>query len=229
MKRVRWQALAVAALLVSASVAGHVARPTIHLADQQAKLDLEQLFPKKFGAWAEDTSMPVGIVSPDLQAKLNELYAQVLSRTYVNEHGMRIMLSVAYGGDQSDATRAHRPDVCYPAQGFDILSRRYDAVALDHAQLPVRRMVAKLGSRIEPVTFWFAVGEYTAASGQDQKLAQMRYGLRGIIPDGMLVRVSSIGADEAAAFAMQDRFISELKAGMAPGLAPRVYGSKLTH
>jgi EpsI family protein len=213
MKRVRWQALAVAALLVSASVAGHVARPTIHLADQQAKLDLEQLFPKKFGAWAEDTSMPVGIVSPDLQAKLNELYAQVLSRTYVNEHGMRIMLSVAYGGDQSDATRA----------------RRYDAVALDHAQLPVRRMVAKLGSRIEPVTFWFAVGEYTAASGQDQKLAQMRYGLRGIIPDGMLVRVSSIGADEAAAFAMQDRFISELKAGMAPGLAPRVYGSKLTH
>lgn len=229
MTRVRWQALAVAALLVSAAVAGHVGRPSIHLAEQHAKVELGQLFPSKFGSWTEDTSLPVGIVSPDLQAMLDKLYAQTLSRTYINHHGQRIMLSVAYGGDQSDATRAHRPDVCYPAQGFDILSRRYDAVTLGPAELPVRRMVAKLGARIEPVTFWFAVGEYTAASGQEQKLAQMRYGLRGIIPDGMLVRVSSIGADEQAAYALQDNFIAELKAGMAPGLAPRVYGSKLTH
>jgi len=228
MTRVRLHAVAVSICLVAASVLGHVAKPTIHLADQQQHLDLEQLFPKRIGAWVVDTNQPVSIISPDVKALLDKLYAQTLTRTYVNPEGVRIMLSVAYGGDQSDATRAHRPDVCYPAQGFDILSSGVGEVALQSGRLPVRRMVAKLGGRIEPVTFWFAVGEYTAVSGQDQKLAQLRYGLRGIIPDGMLVRVSSINSDERAAYASQADFISSLKQAMPQASAGRVFGSQLS-
>jgi EpsI family protein len=205
-----------------------MAKPSIHLAKQQQKIDLEQVFPTSFGEWKLDTYQSAGIISPDVAAMLQKLYAQTLSRTYIGPDGARIMLSVAYGGDQSDATRTHRPDVCYPAQGFQILSSSDNVVNLSSGALPVRRMVAQLGGRVEPVTFWFTVGEYTAVSGKDQKVMQLKYGLRGIVPDGMLVRVSSIGKDEEEAFKLQAQFIAEMKQAMNAKIQPRVFGSKLS-
>lgn len=228
MNRLRWHGLALAVLLASAGILGPMAKPSIHLADQQQKLDLEKVFPAVIGTWKLDTNLPVGIISPDVEALLKKLYAQTLSRTYIGPDGSRIMLSVAYGGDQSDATRSHRPDVCYPAQGFQINSASSGLVGVQTGELPVRRMVAQLGARVEPVTFWFTVGEYTAVSGQDQKIMQLKYGLRGIVPDGMLVRVSSIGKDEAAEFKLQAQFIADMKKAMDASFQPRVFGSKLS-
>ena len=226
MKAVRLRAFIVLFCMACATVLGHWMRPTIHLADSERKVDLESIFPKTFGNWQIDAYIPVAIVSPDVQAMLNELYNQTLSRTYVNNKtGQRVMLSVAYGGDQSDASRAHRPDVCYPAQGFDVLSIGRSLLNLSDGTLPVERMVAKLGPRVEPITFWFAVGDYVAVSGQDQKLAQLRYGLRGLIPDGMLVRVSSIDSDEKAAYALQADFVRQMHEAFDPSWVPRVFGT----
>jgi EpsI family protein len=222
---VRLRALFAALLLFSASGLAHITRPTVHLADQQAKVDLEALFPKEFGSWRVDASQPVSIVSPDVEAQLKSLYAQTVTRTYVGSQGERIMLSVAYGGDQSDATRAHRPDVCYPVQGFDILSNVDARIDVGEIELPVRHMLAKQGQRYEPVTFWFVVGEHIAVSGQQQKLAQLRYGVRGIIPDGMLVRVSSIDRNTATAYQGQARFIADMRAAMPQPARLRVFGS----
>lgn len=224
---VRVRALLAALLLVSASGLAHVTRPTVHIADQHAKVELETLFPKAFGEWRLDPNLPVSIVSPDVEAMLKSLYAQTLSRTYIGPRGERIMLSIAYGGDQSDATRAHRPDVCYPAQGFDIVSGSNASIDVGGGQLPVRHMFAKLGQRYEPVTFWFVVGERVAVSGQQQKLAQLRYGLRGLIPDGMLVRVSSINPDADAGYRDQARFIADMRAAMPQPSRLRVFGEAL--
>lgn len=224
---VRLRALLAALLLVSASGLAHVTRPTVHIADQHAKVELETLFPKTFGEWRLDPNLPVSIVSPDVEAMLKSLYAQTLSRTYIGPRGERIMLSIAYGGDQSDATRAHRPDVCYPAQGFDIVSASYNNIDVGGGQLPVRHMFAKLGQRYEPVTFWFVVGERVAVSGQQQKLAQLSYGLRGLIPDGMLVRVSSINPDADAGYRDQARFIADMRAAMPQPSRLRVFGEAL--
>jgi len=221
----RVRALAIFVILGLCSLLGHWMLPTDHLADHQAKIDLEQVFPTKFGGWSVDTSQPVSIVSPDVQEMLDHLYNQVLTRTYVDDRGDRIMLSVAYGGDQSDATRAHRPDVCYPAQGFEILDGADAQVEFPQDVLRVRHMTARLGPRIEPVTFWFVVGDRVALSGQDQKLAEMRYSLRGTIADGMLVRVSSIDRDTASAYALQAGFIRQLRAAFDPAWAPRVFGA----
>ena len=221
----RLRAFIVLLCMAGATVLGHSMRPTIHLADSERKVELETLFPASFGSWHVDTQVPVAIVSPDVQAMLNKLYNQTLSRTYVNRDGQRIMLSVAYGGDQSDAARAHRPDVCYPAQGFEILSIGRSMLQLPDGTLPVERMVAKQGARIEPITFWFAIGDYVAVSGQDQKIVQLRYGLRGLIPDGMLVRVSSIDNDEEAAYALQADFVRQMQQAFDTSWVPRVFGA----
>lgn len=224
MNSVRWRALLAATLMVAGAVLTFVGKPTLHLADRIGKPDLETLFPKQFGPWRIDVNLPVILPAPDVQAQLDAVYNQVLSRTYVNGIGQRIMLSVAYGGDQSDGTSAHRPEVCYPAQGFEITANTKSAQSAAGGTLVVRKLMSRLGGRNEPITYWVVVGSEIATSGIEQKLAQMRYGLRGVIADGMLVRVSSIDADMARGHAIQAGFIADMAAAIPSPARPRVFG-----
>lgn len=228
MNSIRSKALIALVLMAAAFGGAQAWKPRIHLADQRAKVELEAMFPSQFGQWRVDNNLPVQLISPDTAALLNKIYNQTLSRTYVNPQGERIMLSVAYGGDQSDATKAHRPEVCYPAQGFQVTSN-VDGVlqAAPQFELPVRRLVTKLGGRNEPVTYWVVVGDRVALSGTQQKIMQLGYSVRGVIPDGLLMRVSSIDPDAKRAFALQDRFLSDLLPAVAPQVRSRVFGSGL--
>lgn len=217
---------AIALLLIIGTVAvAHAWRPTAHLADTRAKVDLEQWFPSAFGEWKVDTSIPVQLIAPDLQQFLATIYSQTLSRTYLNTKGDRIMLSVAYGGDQSDASRAHRPEVCYPAQGFQIVASQTGEVATATHPLRVRQLVATAGARTEPISYWVTVGDRTVVSGTQQKLAQLAYSTRGVIPDGMLVRVSNISTDSGSAYVLHGQFIDQITRAMAPAVRDRVIGT----
>jgi EpsI family protein len=209
---------------VAALAAAQAWRPTARLADTRPKVELEAMFPKAFGDWRVDDRMPVQLIAPDTQAMLNKIYNQTLSRTYVNRQGDRIMLSVAYGGDQSDATRAHRPEVCYPAQGFQIDSSRDGVLDLNGHKLRVRQLVSRLGARVEPVTYWITVGERITLSGTEQKLAQLGYSTRGVIPDGMLIRVSSIDPNVDRAYVEQANFVSELANAIPAAGRSRLFG-----
>ena len=51
--------------------------------------------------------MPLVLPAPDVQSQINAIYNQVLTRTYVSDSGQRVMLLIAYGGDQYDGTSAH--------------------------------------------------------------------------------------------------------------------------
>jgi len=224
MTSVRWRAVLATALMLAGALVTYFGRPTVYLADQIGKPDLALLFPEQFGSWHIDTTQPIIIPPPDVQAELDAIYNQVLTRTYVNETGERVMLAVAYGGDQSDGTSAHRPEVCYPAQGFVMAFNEKRVLKLAQSTLSVRAQVAQKEGRTEPITYWVAVGNEVATTGIEQKLAQMRYGLRGVIADGMLVRVSSIDADTARAHAIQSGFISEMAAAMPNQSRSRVFG-----
>ena len=220
----RLKAAAALVLMVLAFAGAHAWKPTLHMADTKGRVELESLFPRTIGGWVVDDRLPVQLVSPDQQAVLDKLYNQVLSRVYINAAGERVMLSVAYGGDQSDATRAHRPEVCYPAQGFQVVSQNDTQLALDEGPLPVRRLVTRLGGRVEPVTYWIVVGDRVALSGTQQKLAQLRYSVRGVIPDGMLVRVSTIDPDTARSFRQQDAFLTALEKSLPAARRSAVFG-----
>ncbi len=224
MNSLRWRALFATALMLGFAALAYLGKPSIFLADQIGKPDLETLIPKRFGAWRQDTDVPLILPAPDVQAQLNLIYNQVLTRTYIDQDGRRVMLVIAYGGDQYDGTSAHRPEVCYPAQGFDITSNEKAAQSLADGSLSVRRLMSKRDLRKEPLTYWIVVGNKVATTGVEQKLAQLRYGLRGVIADGMLVRVSSIDADMAKGHALQADFIAAMAAGMPNEARPRVFG-----
>ena len=187
-------------------------------------IKLEQVFPQHFGDWKIDTTVVPLEVSPELKAKVASTYDQTLSRTYINSQGYRIMLSVAYGGDQSsDSTQVHRPEFCYSAQGFTIRNGYNEAIDIDGHMLPVRRLLAINGRRVEPISYWVTVGNDATQPGMGRKLLQLQYGLSGRVPDGLLVRVSSIDESNEA-YKQQTQFIISLAANMKKTDARRVFG-----
>lgn len=184
------------------------------------------MIPKQFGDWQMDASMVPLQVSPDVQANLDRIYNQTLSRTYINEKGERIMLSIAYGGDQSDTTQVHKPEVCYPAQGFAVEKLSMATLDVGYSKLPIKRMVAVQGNRVEPVTYWITVGNQVTSNATARKLAQLKYGLTGKIPDGLLFRVSSISRDDNAAFAEQAIFIRNILSALSPEMRAKLIGAQ---
>ncbi|MGH8636578.1 MAG: exosortase-associated protein EpsI, B-type, partial [Burkholderiales bacterium] len=193
-----------AVLMLIAAGLTIAATPRQRMADLGPKLDLEQIVPESLGDWRIDRSIMPVVPAPDVQAKLDQIYNQTLARTYVDKQGNRVMLSIAYGGDQSDAMRAHRPEVCYAAQGFQVIRSSLSQVATQFGVLPVKRLIATKGTRHEPITYWIVVGDNIVLDGLQQKLAQLRYGLTGKIPDGVLVRVSTIDTNSEHSFQVQD-------------------------
>ena len=52
------------------------------------------------------------IIDPATKAMLDKIYPEVLSRTYVNKTGYKIMLSIARSANQIGIQQAHRPEIC---------------------------------------------------------------------------------------------------------------------
>lgn len=106
------------------------------------------------------------------------------------------------------------PEVCYPAQGLPITANRERPLSTPFGTIPSRQLQANSPQRSEPITYWVMVGRYATASGTERKVAQMRYGLEGKIPDGLLVRVSSISRDTEAGYKLQNAFIADMLKAM---------------
>jgi EpsI family protein len=217
-------ALLIAALMLVASAAAIVARPTAKLADERPPISLATMIPKQFGDWREEPSRYAMVVNPQTQRLLDSLYNEILARTYVDASGYHIMLSLAYGSDQHGSMQAHKPEVCYPAQGFTIQKNDTGELATEFGVIPVRRLFSKLGARQEPVTYWFAIGGQAVMGTTQKRLVDLRYGLTGRIPDGLLFRVSSIDGDAARAYRIQDEFANQLLQAVTPEQRKRLSG-----
>lgn len=224
MKSVSFKHLLIALFMFAAAGMALALKPTAKVVDGASQIDLETLIPMRVGDWQIDETI-VMLVSPDQQAAVDNVYSQTLSRTYVNSAGKRVMLSVAYGGAHGEGMQLHRPESCYPAQGFQVVKDTQSAILpTRHGELPIKRLVAAQGARNEPITYWSVVGERHTEFGWRMKLAQMRYTLTGVIPDGMLVRVSSIGRDENDAYEIQTDFIEAMLAAMNDAGRERITG-----
>lgn len=189
-------------------------RPTQKVAEMGPKIDLEAMLPKSFGDWREVEQSTREVVNPQQTELLNKLYTQTLSRSYVESSGAVVMLSIAYGADQSDAVALHYPEVCYPAQGFQLQSLENAVLATDFGTLRVKRLMTAQSNRFEPVTYWSVLGNQVVQGGLDTKLTQLKYGFNGQIPDGLIFRISSITPDAKAGYETQARFARDLMAAL---------------
>lgn len=210
------------ALMFAASVGAIVARPTHKAADAHGA-SLVSLVPTAFAEWRE-VAQAVQVVNPQSKELLDKLYSEILTRTYVNASGYRVMLSLAYGSDQRGTLQAHKPEVCYPAQGFTVHANEPAFLKTAFGEIPARRLYTTLGQRHEPVTYWFTVGDKASPTQIEKRLVEMRFALTGRIPDGMLFRVSSIDVDQKRAYQLQELFAAELLQAVSPEGRKRLSG-----
>lgn len=222
-RRIRW----LGGLMLAASLLAWWATPTKYWSQHTATVKYATLFPAAFGGWALAPEQASMIVNPQQQETLDAIYDEVVTKTYVDRaSGRRVMVSLAYGNNQSRATQVHKPEVCYPAQGFSLVSMSKGALATGAgAELPVMRIVAQMGRRTEPLTYWIRAGDTVVRGSVEQNLARIRLGLRGYIPDGLLFRVSEVNPDAQASFELQDRFVRDFLVTLAPAARESVIGT----
>lgn len=214
------------ALMIGGLATSEALKPRVHLADVKPKLVLTDLVPTRFGDWRELPSVKPIVPDPTVQAMLDSLYTQTLARAYINKKGQVIMLSIAYGSDQnSEATAAHRPEFCYQGSGLAISTLGTRRIGVGSHDVEVRQLTGIKDTYQENISYWVTLDEHTTLPGLGRKLAQLRYGLRGEIADGMLVRISSVGHDAAEAVELQDRFVRDLFQQVPQGFQARIFGA----
>jgi EpsI family protein len=209
-----------AAVAAATAAARHV------LADGQkaAPPQLLRIVPREFAGWRE-LATPATVVSAQTQEMLQSIYNEILARVYAAADGYQVMLSIAYGGDQRGVLRAHKPEVCYPAQGFKLLGSADTVLATEHGPIAARTLRTVLGPRNEPVMYWFAYAGRTSAAAWERRLQSLRMTLTGQVPDGLLFRVSSIDADAERAWTRQGDFVRALLGACTPTARARLAGT----
>jgi len=223
--RVRPIALVTLVALLAAALATLAITPRIRISDSR-HLDLEALVPKAFSGWTMMRTDGLVMPDPDRERLVNKLYNTVLTRIYRDQAGHEIEFLIAYGGDQSDALQLHRPESCYLANGYAVSSPYYEDKIYGGREIRIARVRTRNEQAYEPVSYWMRVGNRLVTTNMDRQLAKLMDGLRGIIPDGVLVRISTRtpSDDVSAEFALQDRFIADLLNSLDPGTLELLLG-----
>ena len=92
---------------------------------------------------------------------------------------------------------AHDPEVCYPAQGWEIMGTRSVAVPLDDEEtLTTKLLATQNGSRREEVLYWFQPARRWPATAMSEELLRVVDAVAGR-PQYAFVRLSGpAGGDQ---------------------------------
>lgn len=174
--------------------------------------------PTQFGEWTEIKS---AIVQADLTAmedgkkSIEQPYDDVLTRTYVNKAGDQVMLALAYAKEQRQDVKIHLPEVCYPAQGYQVVSNIPTSLVVlsSGGAVPGKRLLTTGNGRTEAVSYWVRIGDAYPQGGLATRLKIFRDGIGGNVTDGMLVRASMLindVKDSERAYHIQEAFLKDL-------------------
>ena len=212
MPRRRRQALFALLGMSAASVLGAFAMPSRPVKDL-SRVDLEALVPTEFGSWRID-GLVAAFVRPGTDMP-EWGYQKLVERTYIDRDGRRVMLSMAFGTDQSAGLELHLPEVCYRYAGFTVSGRHISELGLRDRHLAVTRLVAELPQRPEAVTYWIVLGGEAIPDANTFRLRRLANAVRRTSADGLLVRVSSLDLNAERAYALQTRFVSDMVQAMS--------------
>jgi EpsI family protein len=115
----------------------------------------------------------------------------------------------------------HRPEVCYPAVGFEVDAKDEVRVPLaGGVTMPAVALATHAGSRREDVLYWTRLGEYLPMDMSEQRRDRLRTAMAGYIADGVLFRASSLRTGPKPEFPVLAEFSGALLAAM-PRVADR--------
>jgi EpsI family protein len=202
--------------MLAAALLAYAMTPRQLMARTHDVFDIDAHIPKSFGDWSP---LPGGgVIRPPPDGLEAEIYNQEVGRGYVDKEGHVVFLMIAYGESQSDRLELHHPEVCYSAQGFRVTRPTIAHFDWSTSAPPIilTRLIATREDRVEPISYWMRVGYDVSESNLARQALKLQYGLRGLIPDGALFRVSTVGIPPSISFEVQDQFIRDLLNAVPP-------------
>lgn len=214
------RSVAVLLCAVLLCILGYALQPrlTENTVDEAA---LDRLIPKRFGDWVEvKSTVPQVTTATDQALSDQQPYDAQIMRTYRNSAGQSLMVAIAYGRNQRQEIKVHRPEVCYSAAGRKVVSVKptdFNLTSSEGDPVVGMQMLARLPRQEldEAVLYWIRIGHTFSQSGLTQRLHILSEGLKGRRSDGILVRFSQIlvkDSDLAASYELQKKFARELLA-----------------
>jgi EpsI family protein len=220
--------LVIGAACVAGSLAAFGLTPRRHVSLMAAgRLGL--MTPAAFATW---TSRDVtDLVAPKTANSLaDRLYNSTVERIYIDATtGSQVMVLLAHGDTQSNELQLHRPEVCYPAFGFEIsASQRCLLPIISGAMLPARSLVAEAPGRRENIVYWTRLGEFLPTTENEQRLDRVKTALHGVIADGLLARFSLVSDDTQAALTTLRGFVGDFVKSLDPANRAAFVGTRLS-
>lgn len=155
---------------------------------------LQKLIPDRVGDWTFQTSS--GLVLPPVDELSARLYDGLVTKVYAAPGRSPMMLLVAYSNKQDGMLQVHRPEVCYPAGGYQLSPTQHVEIPNGLGGSIAANAFAAVGvSRTEQVLYWTRIGDRFPIRWAAQRLAVVEANLAGTIPDGVLVRISNFDAE----------------------------------
>ena len=219
-------------MLIAIACAGSLAtaewlRPREHRLLLPPGKTLASIIPTTAGAWHQRPND--NIVLPPTEGTLaGRLYDEMLVRSYTDgSNRSPVMMLATYGKEQSDGLQLHRPESCYPAVGFAIVARELGFLALSpDASIPVVRLTARLGERVEDIVYWTRLGDGLPRTAGEQRRVRLEAAMAGYIGDGVLVRASAVRANGQPEFRRIDALLTAMLLAITPGSQQALIGTE---
>lgn len=173
---------------------------------------LEQGIPQNIGPWRNIGANSVVVARPDEEVQQPDLdgYDQLVARTYTANNLPSVMMVLAYGSAQGGNLQLHRPETCYPGQGFQLSNfAAMTFVTPEGTTVFGKGFTARRDQRVERVRYWTRIGDDFPQNTFSEYRAILKAVFKGSVSDGLLARFSIIG-DEQIADATLDRFLKQL-------------------
>ena len=115
---------------------------------------------------------------------------EIFIREYRNADGDAVSLYVAYFDARYGGT-THNPNVCYPANGWEIAQRSHGSVQSGGISVTFTEMLVQKGFEKELVLFYFQMGDRTMPELSDYRLAAIVQGIVFNKIGGALVEIGA--------------------------------------
>lgn len=185
--------------------------------------ELDAAVPVAFGDWQWIQGAAEAVrLSTDERGTVRQPYDETVIRFYRNGAGRVVTLALAYGREQRQEIKVHRPEICYTAAGFHVAVRReavFEGLETVHGPVQGQHLFAQGQEGDQAVSYWIRIGEVYAEGGWAVRRHLLALGMQGQVPDGILVRASVPvqGRQEAeAAWPELAAFLVQLAQAMPP-------------
>lgn len=204
-------------ILISAFIGSIILKPNYQTIDEP--IQISKMIPDSFNDWKEVSSnqLKVGVYT-DERGNATGLgpYDQVVNKEFMNSKGQKVLLTIAWVQSQKQEVKVHRPELCYPAQGFSITNlaeKNFNVKSLTGQTVAGKEMLASNGTYTEAVSYWIRTGDIYTTNPWKVRFYLFKQGLKGRVLDGVLVRVSTpavFGKDQQDLYSINQAFINDL-------------------